>query len=108
MKLQPRDYRWHEEITSLARRMGWTVWEQAREQQRPEDPRVLRCQGAHRDCGVVRSSSPRPSRVPPLDRFEAMGVRGFFWSPVDLAKARVVLVTVALPVPVAAGPDDAA
>lgn len=110
MKLTPRHFRWHEEITDLARREGWTVWEQTREQQRPHDPTFFAAKGKVVIAVWLRSAAPRPARVPPVDRFESLGVRGFFWSPLDLAAARGVLLTADRPAVVGsgAGPDDAA
>jgi hypothetical protein len=112
VKLQFRDLRWHEDITSLARREGWTVWEQSREQQRPHDPTFFAAKGGAVIAVWLRSSSPRPARVPPVDRFAGAGVRGFFWSPLDMASARAVLLTGDRPVSVAPGGvgpgDDAA
>jgi hypothetical protein len=108
VKLSPRDFRWHEEITALARREGWTVWEQTREQQRQHDPTFFAAKGRTVIAVWLRSASPRPSRVPPVDRFAGAGVRGFFWSPLDLAAARGVLLTSDRVAPVGAGPDDAA
>jgi hypothetical protein len=107
MKLTPRHFRWHEEITALARREGWTVWEQSREQQRPEDPTFFAAKGSAVIAVWLRSAAPRPSRVPPVDRFSEAGVRGFFWSPLDLPVARGVLALVGRLSP-EAGPDDAA
>jgi hypothetical protein len=79
-----------------------------REQQRPHDPTFFAAKGRVVIAVWLRSAAPRPLRVPPVDRFEALGVRGFFWSPLDLAAARGVLLSVDRPVVVGAGPDDAA
>ncbi|MEV7125881.1 hypothetical protein [Streptomyces sp. NPDC093260] len=89
MKLGMRDLRWHDEITSLARRLGWVVFEQGRAQQRPEDPTFIAVRGGAVIAVWLRSAAVRPSRVPPVDRFP--GVAGYCWSPLDMAKARAVL-----------------
>ncbi|MGW1399280.1 hypothetical protein ACWCRF_11530 [Streptomyces sp. NPDC002405] len=107
MKLGLRELRWHEEITALARRHGWVVFEQGQAQQRPEDPSLLLAKGGTVLAVWLRSAAARPSRVPPVDRFAGSGVVGYCWSPRDMAKARAVLLTAAV-APGGGGRDGAA
>lgn len=93
MRLQLRDLRWHEEIIAMARREGWTVYEQGTQQQRPENPTFLATKGTTVIAVWLRSAAARPARVPPIDRYAEEGVRGFYWSPLDSASARAVLLT---------------
>lgn len=94
MRLQLRDLRWHEEIIAMARREGWTVFEQGTQRRRPEDPTFFATHGTTVIAVWLRSAAARPSRVPPIDRYAEAGVLGFYWSPLDAAKARAVLVSV--------------
>ncbi|MFE7648678.1 hypothetical protein [Streptomyces phaeoluteigriseus] len=101
-----KDLRWHQEITDLARREGWTVFESSLERVRLEDPSFVAVKGRTVIAVWLRSAAVRPSRVPPVDRFAGAGMRGFCWSPLDMASARRVLLTADQP---GAGvPDDAA
>jgi hypothetical protein len=104
MKLTLKDLRWHEDAAAMARRAGWVVFAQVREQQRPEDPAFMACKGGTVIAVWLRSAAVRPSRMPPLNRF--VGVQGYCWSPADAAQARLVLMTKS--VPPAGVPDGAA
>ncbi|MEV5611496.1 hypothetical protein [Streptomyces sp. NPDC052225] len=95
MKLALKDLRWHEDAAAMARRAGWVVFAQTREQQRPEDPTFMASKGGTVIAVWLRSAAVRPSRMPPLNRF--VGVAGYCWSPRDVAQARMVLMTAALP-----------
>ncbi|MFI9174888.1 hypothetical protein [Streptomyces lincolnensis] len=106
MKLALKDLKWHDDVAALARRLGWTVYEQGSQQQRQEDPSFVAVKGGTVIVVWLRSAAVRPSRMPPVDRFSGAAVAGYCWSPADMAKARMVLMSVA----VAPGgqPDDAA
>ena len=93
MRLQLRDLRWHEDVIAMARREGWTVYEQGTHQHRPENPTFLAARGFTVIAVWLRAAAARPSRVPPIDRYAEAGVRGFYWSPLDSAAARGVLQT---------------
>ncbi|MEU0786992.1 hypothetical protein ABZ341_36200 [Streptomyces sp. NPDC006173] len=99
-----KDLRWHQEITALARREGWTVYEPPTERMRLEDPSFVAVKGLTVIAVWLRSAAVRADRMPPVDRFAGSGMRGFCWSPLDMAKARAVLLTADQP----GVPDDAA
>ncbi|MFD3640681.1 hypothetical protein [Streptomyces griseus] len=92
------------DVTALARRLGWTVFEAQVERQRLEDPSFVAVKGREVIAVWLRSSMPRAQRVPMTDRFP--GVPGFVWSPPDMASARVVLTVGASP-DEGGGPDAA-
>ena len=112
MRLQLRDLRWHEDVIAMARREGWTVYEQGTQQQRPENPTFLAAKGMTVIAVWLRSAAARPARVPPIDRYAEAGMRGFYWSPRDSAAARAALQTAHLvqrvPVEEEPGPGDGA
>ncbi|MFE7229880.1 hypothetical protein ACFVAF_04230 [Streptomyces sp. NPDC057596] len=96
MKLAMKDLAWHEEITSLARRLGWCVYESGRLQQRPENPSFMASRGGTVIAVWARSAAVRSSRMPPIDRYAGAGIAGYCWSPRDLPRARLVLMTAAV------------
>lgn len=99
-----KDLRWHQEVTDLARREGWTVFEPPTDRMRLEDPSFVAVKGLTAIAVWLRSAAVRPVRVPPVDRFAGSGMRGYCWSPADMVRARAVLLTADRP----GVPDDAA
>ncbi|MFD5105715.1 hypothetical protein [Streptomyces cinereoruber] len=96
MKLGLEQLKWNDRVTTQARKLGWSAYDQITANKRTADPSLILTRGPRLLVVWLRTGRRRPDRQPPVERFP--GAEVHVWYPDDWP--RVLGALVASPAPV--------
>lgn len=81
MRLQPAQLEWNERVTAEARKRGFTVFAQQRENQRGHEPTLILTRGPRIVLVWLRTGRRKP--LPQVDQHRQAGREAHAWWPAD-------------------------